>query len=287
MNWLFATGLAITSRAAYSLGTKILSKEVNVTPQTQTFLLSFTSGVLAFLFSPVIGGVNFSSIDKHFVIILFIVLTSVVGNIIYFTGQKYLDTGTTQIAFSSILIWGITLSILFLKSKFSPLQVAGAALLMFAIALTQFKKGGLILNSGVALVIISAFLFSFFQVASASVSPFISTGTYLIVVFFGSSLAIFLIYMRGIITDFRKLYVHLGSTINIILFTSGTSLLYNIFAYLAYKTAPSRGTVVVLLTSQVVLSVIFGIIFLKEKDNVAKKIVAGVLAFAAGILIKS
>ncbi|PIQ35960.1 MAG: hypothetical protein COW60_01195 [Candidatus Yonathbacteria bacterium CG17_big_fil_post_rev_8_21_14_2_50_43_9] len=60
-----------------------------------------------------------------------------------------------------------------------------------------------------------------------------------------------------------------------------------VFSFMAYKVAPDKGVVVVLLTSQVILSVIFGIIFLKEKDNISKKVLAGILAFIAGIFIKS
>ena len=43
----------------------------------------------------------------------------------------------------------------------------------------------------------------------------------------------------------------------------------------------------VLLTAQVILSVIFGIIFLKERGNMGKKLLAGILAVIAGILIKA
>lgn len=71
------------------------------------------------------------------------------------------------------------------------------------------------------------------------------------------------------------------------LFTSGMSMLYFLFSYLAYRYAPDRGIVVVLLTSQVILSVLFGLLFLKEKENTTKKVAAGILAFIAGVLIKS
>lgn len=71
------------------------------------------------------------------------------------------------------------------------------------------------------------------------------------------------------------------------LFASGTSSLYLVFSFLAYKNAPDPGVVVVFLTSQVIFSVLFGILFLKERENMGKIIVAGVLACIAGVLIKA
>jgi uncharacterized membrane protein len=70
-------------------------------------------------------------------------------------------------------------------------------------------------------------------------------------------------------------------------FAGITSLGYFVFSYLAYGIAPSRGVVVLLLTTQVILSVILGIILLKERDRVGRKLISAVVAVAGAILIKS
>ena len=87
--------------------------------------------------------------------------------------------------------------------------------------------------------------------------------------------------------DWTLLKKQLKKTTRSTLFASSTSVLYFLFSYLAFQEAPDRGVVVVLLTAQVILSVVLGIIFLKEKDNVPRKVIAAVLAFAAGALIRS
>jgi uncharacterized membrane protein len=63
--------------------------------------------------------------------------------------------------------------------------------------------------------------------------------------------------------------------------------LFYLFSYYAFQAAPDRGIVVVLLTTQVVLSVILGIIFLKERANMALKIYAAIIALIASLLIKA
>jgi drug/metabolite transporter (DMT)-like permease len=287
MNWIILTLLAIIARATYSLGTRMLSRDIKVSPITQSFLLTLATGILVLLVHPFIGGLDFNGVGNHFLLLSIIIITSVGGNIIYFIGQKKLDVGMTQIAFSSILIWGGFFSVVFLKSNFSITQSIGIVILLSAILLVQVKKDRIILHRSMLYIVISAMLFALFQVGSAKIAPSISTGAYLIVTSFGTAITILLLYFKTIRTDFHILIFQVKNTFSKTLFASSTSALYMIFAFMAYKNAPEPGVVVVLLTSQVIVSVMFGIIFLKERENMGVKLLAGIMAVAAGILIQS
>ncbi|MDA1316933.1 MAG: EamA family transporter [bacterium] len=287
MNWLTLTVIAIIARATYSLATRVLSRDIHASSITHTFLLTVSTGILTLLFNPLIGGLNFNGVNNHFLLLGFIIATSVGGNIVYFVGQKKLDTGTTQIAFSSILIWGGFLSVIFLKSTFSMTQSIGMVILLSAILIAQVKKDRVRLNQSVLYIILSAMLFALFQVGSAQAASTISTGTYLVIISFGTAITILLFYSKTIKADFYILNSQVQNTFLKTLFASGTSALYLIFSFLAYKNAPDSGVVVVLLTSQVIVSVIFGIIFLKEREKMGIKLLAGLLAVIAGLLITS
>jgi hypothetical protein len=73
MNWLFLTLLAITSRATYSIATKVLSKDVKVTPITHSILLTTFAGVLSLLISPFVGGISFEGVEGYSIAILLMV----------------------------------------------------------------------------------------------------------------------------------------------------------------------------------------------------------------------
>src|SRR3989304_9633789 len=132
MNWLALTVLAGVSRAVYGVATKVLSENVVVTPITQSMLLTTSAGLLAIPLSFFIGGINFEGISGVWLSVLIVVLSQAIGNILYFQGIKHLDAGTTQIAFSSILIWGVLLSVFFLGSWFSGPQFIGILLMLVA-----------------------------------------------------------------------------------------------------------------------------------------------------------
>ncbi|MCA9371496.1 EamA family transporter [Candidatus Woesebacteria bacterium] len=287
MNWFVFTLCAIVSRATYSLATRLLSKDIHVSAITQSFLVTASAGLLSLFLSPFFGGISIQNAGNNALSILLVVLSLAFGNIIYFKGQKNLDAGTTQIAFSSIVVWGVILSILFLSSHFSFTQLLGVELMLYAIVLIQYNEKRLTMNSSVLWIILSALLFSVFQVASAGVSSSVSTGTYLVLAYCGSSLITLVLYFKTVAKDIKKIIPQLRYAVMRSFFASGTSLLYFIFSFAAYRFAPDRGVVVILLTGQVVVSVIFGVIFFKEHTNLKRKLFAGVLAFLAAVLIKS
>lgn len=287
MNWLVLTILAIISRATYSIATKLQSKNIKISSVSLAFLLTAFAAFLTLPLSPFIGGISLNGIEKHWVSMILIILTQVFGNILFFKGVKRLDAGTAQIAFSSIIIWGVMLSIAFLNSHFSITQLFGIFLLLAAIIMIQYQERRLKLNIGVIYIIISAAFFAVFQVASAAVARAVSPATYLSLTYFGAAVLFCLIYPKVIKKDLISLKKAVKLTFINTLFASIASLLYFVFAYFAYQRAPDRGIVVILLTSQVILSVIFGMIFLKERDHILRKLVASILAFIAGALIQS
>lgn len=286
MNWIILTILAVTFRAVYSLGTRLLSTDVKVSPITQTILLTTTAGFLGLLLSPIFGGLTNVGVKENIIPLIFVSIVTVLGNVVYFKAQKKLDAGTTQVAFSSILIWGVILSILILNSSFSYKQLVGIVLMLLAIILIQYRKGSNKYDVNVLYILVSAFFFAFFQVISASISKKVGTSTYLIFPYFGNSLILLIVFLKQVVADFNKLKTQLKNTWTRTLFASGSTLLYTTFSYLAYKVAPDSGVVVVLLTCQVVLSVIFGAIFLKEREFLLRKLLAAVLAFVSAYLIK-
>ncbi|PID99054.1 hypothetical protein CSA80_02975 [Candidatus Saccharibacteria bacterium] len=287
MTWALLTLLAITARATLSIATKILSKDVEVSATTHSVLLTMTATILSLVVAPFVGGISFSGVDQYWLPIAIIIMSQSFANVLFFLGVKRLDAGTAQVAFSSILVWGALLSVLFLGSVFSWAQLAGILLMMVAILLVQYKGGKIDMSSGVLYIVGSAVLYAVFQVASADISKVVSTGAYLLMAYLGPSLVVGLVYLSQLKKDLPLVRDQLKKTSTKTLFAGGASMLYFVFSYAAYKNAPDSGVVVVLLTSQVVLSVIFGIVFLKEKDNQTRKLLAGILAFAAGALIKN
>lgn len=287
MNWLLLTILSIAFRATFGVAVKLLSNRAKVSAITQSVLLTGCAAILIIVFIPVYGGISFHGLSDHWLLAATMVLASAFGNILFFKGLEKLDASTTQIVFASILLWSVILSVSFLGSRFSINQIIGIGILVAAILLVQYRKGARIFDANALYILAAAVLFAVFQVTSAEMAKTFSVAAYSLTAYLGGTLVVGLIYFRQVIRDFAVLAKDVTRVALVTLFASSMSLLYAVFAYLAYQRAPDKGVVVVLLTSQVVFGVILAIIFLRERNNIPKKIAAGLLAVLAGVLIKS
>lgn len=256
---------------------------MKVSVYTQAALLPLAGAFIAVIASPLLGGLSFNFAGVSIVAVLLVVLGQGLGNITYFAAMKRLTNSTAQIAFSSILVFNTLLSLLFLGLTLSPLNVFGIVLLMLAILSVtsgkiEFDK------KGIGLMILSALLFSIFQLASAEISKQVGAANYLLIAYLGAALVVFVLKSRIIVEDVRK--TGFKDSMSIPLVTAIPSVGNFLFAYYAYRTAPEPAKVAMLLTSQVVLTVLLSYFLLNEKGNVWRKVGAACLVVVSAILIK-
>lgn len=284
MSWLFFTALSVIFRAIYGVMTKVLSNKVKASVYTQATLLPLAGAGIAVLASPFLGGLRFNLSDVSLVAVALVILGQGLGNITYFASIKNLTNGTAQIAFSSILLFNTLLSLLFLGLHLSLMNVFGLFLLMLAILSVVTGKIELH-RKGVGLMILSAFLFSVFQLSSSEISKQVGAATYLLIAYSGAAAVVFALKSKLVIDDLSN--AKRRSTLSIPLLTAIPSVGNFLFAYYAYRSAPQPAKVAMLLTSQVVLTVFLSYFFLKEKGRLLRKVFAAVLVVFAAILIKN
>lgn len=284
MDWLLLTFISVFFRSIYGVMTKVLSNRLKVSVYTQAALLPLAGAFIALVASPLLGGVNFDFTGVGMTAVALVVFGQGLGNITYFAAIKHLTNGTAQIAFSSILVFNTLLALIFLGLDLSFVNVLGIVLLMLAIL--SVVNGKVELNrKGVALMVLAALLFSVFQLSSAELSKQVGAATYLIIAYLGAAAVVFALKSRTVVSDVRK--AKDSSLITIPLLTALPSVGNFLFAYYAYRSAPEPAKVAMLLTSQVVLTVILSYFFLKEKGHVARKVLAGVLVLVSAVLIKA
>lgn len=284
MSWLFLTFISVVFRSLYGVMTKVLSNKLKVSAYTQATLLPLAGAVIALLISPLLGGIQTDFSDVSLAAAMLVMLGQGLGNITYFAAIKNLTNGTAQIAFSSILLFNTFLSLIFLDLNLSLINIFGLILLLLAIL--SVVSGKIELHKkGVSLMILAAFLFSVFQLASSELSKQVGAATYLLIAYFGAALVVFALKWKVVVSDLKK--ADKKSSISIPLLTAIPSLGNFLFAYYAYRTAPEPAKVAMLLTSQVVLTVFLSYFILHEKGHIFRKISAAALVVVSAILIKS
>jgi drug/metabolite transporter (DMT)-like permease len=283
MDWLLLAFFSVISRAIYGVLSKVLSGKVKASAYTQAATLLFAGGLISLLISPIVGGLSFNFAHVSLVTVALVIFGQGLGNILYFLAIKNLTNGTAQITFSSILIFNTFLGIAFLNLHLSLINTFGLVILMLAI-LSAVNGKVEINKNGVSLMVLSALLFSVFQLSSADLSKHVGAATYLLIAYFGGALVIFALKSKTIIKDLSL--PGRRTTLGFPLITAVPSLGNFAFAYYAYRNAPQPAKVAMLLTSQVVFTVFLSYFFLKEKDHFLRKSVAAILVVIAAVLIK-
>jgi drug/metabolite transporter (DMT)-like permease len=261
-----------------------MSNVIQTSAYTQATLLSVVGFIITVIISPLFGGLFLDFSKISILTLLLVVLTQGLGNITYFAALKKLTNGTAQIAFSSILFFNVILAVAFLSLQLSLINLLGVVILASAILIAV--SGKVELNkSGIGIMILSAFLFSIFQLASSELSQEVSAASYLGISFLGAVVVIFALKSRTIINDISKL--NKGNTLKLSILAALPSVGYFIFSYYAYRSAPEPSKVALLLTSQVVLTIVLSYFILKERGYLKRKLLASVLVVISAALIKN
>lgn len=283
MDWLFLTFISTLSRSIYGVMTKVLSNKMKVSVYTQAMLLPLAGALISVLVSPFIGGLSTDFRNVSVIALLLVILGQGLGNILYFSAIKNLTSGTAQIAFSSVLLFNTVLALLFLDLRLTPVNFAGLFLLMIAILSVVTGKVELH-RKGALLMVLSAFMFAVFQLASSEVSKQVGAPMYLLTAYLGAAAVVFAFKARLVIKDL--LSAPKAVTVGVPILTALPSVGNFLFAYYAYRAAPEPAKVAMLLTSQVVLTVFLSYIFLNERGNLLRKVVAAILVVVSAVLIK-
>lgn len=284
MNWLLLTAISIVFRSIYGLMTKVLSNQKELSVFTQSLLLSIAGAVVSLIISPILGGISLKLDQVNPLALLLVTVPSGLGNVIYFEAMKKLTNSTSQIAFSSILIFNTVLGLVFLNLRLSLINVLGLVLLAAAILMVVSGKVEL-RRREVLLMILAAFMFSLFQLSSAAVAKQVSVATYLFLANLGSAVVILVLRSKQIFNNLRQIKLNYF-VFAIPVLTALPTLAYSSFAFYAYRTAPEPTKVAMLLPAQVVLTVILSYFFLKERNRLAIKLLAAVLVVIAAMMIK-
>ena len=284
--WLWLIFFAVIARAVYSLAAKSMTTHVRIHSTTLSTVHLAIGGLLAVVISPFFGGLEFSGLSENWPIVITMIVSLGLGNIIYYSGQDLIDAGTSQVALSTKIIWTALLAIPLLGSTYEWSQVLGMAILVGAVLVVTGKLSSKIASKGAIIIAISAVAFSVNAVTSANLASEFSLPAYLALSFLGAAVFTFFTSFKYIQKDANYIRKNVAMTAKYITFASVVVLIYFVLVYYAFRDAgDDSGLATILTNAQVVATVILASIVLKERDNLPRKFIAGILVLISAFLI--
>lgn len=260
----------------YKITTKTLTKAGAL-----TVLLEFMAGIIILMLCPFFEMKFPTDISVYISLGLAIVFYAITDRL-NTTVRKEIEASTFSILKQISTVFMIVAGIIFFKEPFLWNKIIGAILIIFSNILIFYKKGKFKFDKYVLLGVLSNLSFSIAMFLDVSISENFNLPIYVAITLIVPAILIF-IFDR---IKFSEIKTELKNGNKEAMIITSITWGLSIFSQLRAYQLGNVTTIAPLCALTVILNVLVGYVFLKEKDNLLKKIVAAIFVIISVILIK-
>lgn len=281
MTWQIFIGISMAADIAGRLIQRTLLKNQKSDPIVYGILFQLITGMFISIFA-VFTGFHIPDISS---IWINLVLTSVLygaSTIFIYKSLKFTEASIFTVLFSFRAVWIILGGIFVLNEVFLPIQMLGSLLILLSIIIVSWKKEAFRVKRGELYAILAAILFGAATVNDAFVLQTLDPTTYLTYGFIGPGLFIWLLFPQKTKLLVKTVKSKAVSGISLLSFVYGVSALGYLWAY---KVGSNLAQIASIYQVSSILTIIFAILLLRERDRIWLKIFAGILSFVGVLLV--
>lgn len=280
MSWFIFALISLIFFTGYSLLARILSvKSINPRAFSGVFNLCCSFLMLIFFLfenKEIVLPANNIIIITCLMIFLYVVFARV-----EFFANKYVESSTLTIIGKITPVVTFFASIVFLDESISLIKIGGIGVIILGNILALWGRSGKIELKGIGYAIVMSVSLGLAWFVDKIAASYYPLAFYAFLSYFFSSFFV-LVFPIIPMREIRREIVSGGWKICLLAF-------FNVIGYYSLIKAFTLGEVsrvVFVSSSSSVLTILLAIIFLKERDNVIGKVVAGVLVFVGVLMLK-
>lgn len=289
MSWLFALFISIVTYSGASLLQRVLMKEEDKNPLAYSAFTQLFSGVMVLVFAILSNNLSFPSLDlileKKLYLFILLSGTCFATNAYFgFKSLKHIDISKFIVLFSFRTVVTIIVASIFLDEKLTPVQLIGSLLILLSIILINSKsvKEIFVFGKGEVYVLIASIAFGLGNVSDKYIFDSFELIPYMTI---GFLLPGTLLTLRkpNTVLEFPEFF-RKNRIWKITLFT----FLYTLAAlsfYYAFILADNASLVSSIGQISTIVTVILGIVVLKERKDLRKKLLGGAISFVGLVLL--
>lgn len=282
MTWQIYAGISIFTYSLAVMVQKLFLKDKGSDPVAYTIIVQLLIAVLCGVIV-LISGLDFPQLSLQILFSLVIMaLAYALGSIASFTALKMIEASEYSILIFTKTFWSVALAVLILNEPFGALRLAGTILIFLSIILALWKGQRIKLEKGEFFALTAAFLLGAAFINDAILLQSLNVWIFLLLGFLLPPLTIFIIMPKS---SYQTAKLITGKNywkpilMGLLFFGSA------ITTYLALETGRNPGQLAAISPVAVIVIVIFSAIFLKERDNLIRKIIASITCFIGVILV--
>lgn len=282
MSWQLLVGISVLTYSLSILLQRILLKEEKSDPVAYSIVFQIITGLMVGVFA-IIRGFSVPNLLPILPNLILMILFYGAGNIFIFRALKHLEASDFTIIFASRTLWTIVAAIFFLKESFNINQFFGTILILISIFIVTGKAKILSLDKGHIYALAGAVAFGLAFANDAFILRIFDVPSYLFIAFILPAIVVWL-FNPGATKKMKPLLK--GKTLQKL---GVLTILYAVSAvsiFLAYQIGRNAAQIAPLNQTSTIVTVIFGIIFLKERADLFKKLLGSVISFIGVLLLR-
>ncbi len=270
--------------AAYGLLSRVLSVK-----STDPLAFSVVYGLFSAVFSVILLLIQSEKLTAITAPILFVTFLATVGYGVFetlqFFARKYVEASRSTLIFQFAPAATFIASILFLREGLSLQKLLAVILIVGGNLIALYKHGGQISRFGLATTAGSAVALGLAYVGDKVASPHYPFGLYMAISYFFPTLYVFLLFLilrRGDFSPLKREFLSESWRLPFLSLISVSGY------YFLLKTLriTQASVAVPIVFSSTLLTVLGGILILKEQSNIEQKLVGAIFVFLGIILLK-
>lgn len=279
-DWKFYIIIYLIVSSIFNQGYKIVTKNMNKAGAL-TILIQIISSIVCILMIPLFE-IKFPTDYKVYIFLFLAIIFYTLNDRLGTTARSGLEASTYSILKQLSTVFMIFAGLLFFKESFVLNKFIGATLIVISNVLVFYKKNNFKFNKYLILGILANISLAIALFIDVNYSKEFNLAFYVLLTFLIPILLIFVferIKVKEIILEYKN-----SNKISIFL----TSISWTIMMISKLKSYQLGEVIVVapLSSLTVILNIIIGYFLLKEKDDLIKKIISGILIIIGVILIK-
>lgn len=282
MSWQILVGLSIIFFSCNSLLHRVLMRVQNSDPYAQAVAFSGGVGILALIINSLKGNFHYQITWEQAPYFLLATIFVTIGNVTAFKAFKLLEASENAILTSTQKLWTVVGAFLFLGELFTIKKFIGTIIVLAGVIVAQWRQKKFVINQGVIFALITAVCYSIMEITTYHIVQNFDAITFIVYMSFFPVILLLIVRPQTI----KKLNFYLqpkyGLNISLICIND---VLATIFLLMAYQTGRNASQIVPLSASTTVISVLLGILILKEKNNFFNKVLGSIIVVTGIIFV--
>ena len=240
-------------------------------------------GSIIFLLLIPFFNMKFPSIWYVWILLLLSNFLYVGNDLLKFIGFKKLDVSVVSIFYQLAKVFMIILGVIIFHEQLTLIEIIGIILIMFGSSLVAFKKNKFKINKYIWAIIGASLFFALAMTIDVGISAQFNLAFYFFVLYFVPAVLI-IIGKQIKFIDLKEEFFRTKNSPKFFIMASLCSSIGMLFYLLALR--QGQVSIVAPLSSvTVLLNVLAGYIFLKERDDLTKRIIASILVIVGVFLL--